>query len=159
MHTLVAETVPSDDIAMVVVRRTDPRRAAPNGDGVDLRRRFEPEAASARAARAFVSSALPEIEGLDERVSLAVSEVTSNAILHARTPFEVFVSVDARRVRVEVQDHDPRLPQRQDFGLDSVTGRGLAILETVSDRWGADSLRHDKTVWFEVDLPAAAETR
>ena len=48
------------------------------------RQRFDPEASSAREARAFVAAALPDHDGLDARVALAVSEVASNAILYAR---------------------------------------------------------------------------
>ena len=112
------------------------------------RQRFDPEASSAREARAFVAAALPDHDGLDARVALAVSEVASNAILHARTPFTVCVVVAPDRVRVEVTDQDPRIP-----AVDSVTGRGLAIVEQLSDRWGADGHEDDKTVWFEIDLP------
>ena len=117
------------------------------------RRRFDPEARSAREARSFVADALPDLDGLDTRVALAVSEVASNAILHARTPFTVRVLVDPDRVRVEVTDQDPHMPVRQDYAADSVTGRGLAIVEELSDRWGADGHEGDKTVWFEIDLP------
>jgi anti-sigma regulatory factor (Ser/Thr protein kinase) len=117
------------------------------------RRRFDPEASSAREARSFVADALPDLDGLDTRVALAVSEVASNAILHARTPFTVRVLVDPDRVRVEVTDEDPHMPVRQDYSADSVTGRGLAIVEELSDRWGADGHDGDKTVWFEIDLP------
>ena len=117
------------------------------------RQRFDPEASSARAARAFVAAALPDHDGLDTRVALAVSEVASNAILHARTPFTVCVVVDPDRVRVEVTDQDPRIPVRQEYAVDSVTGRGLAIVDQLSDRWGADGHEGDKTVWFEIDLP------
>ncbi len=120
---------------------------------VAQRRRFDPEAISARDARSFVAAALPDLDGLDTRVALAVSEVASNAILHARTPFTVCVVVDTNRVRVEVTDEDPRMPVRQDYAADSVTGRGLAIVEQLSDRWGADGHDGDKTVWFEIDLP------
>jgi anti-sigma regulatory factor (Ser/Thr protein kinase) len=124
---------------------------------VQRRRQFDPEAISAREARSFVASSLPDLEGLDARVALAVSEVASNAILHARTPFTVCVLVDADRVRVEVTDQDPRIPVRQDYAADSVTGRGLAIVEHMSDRWGADRRDGDKTVWFEIDLPLVQE--
>jgi anti-sigma regulatory factor (Ser/Thr protein kinase) len=117
------------------------------------RRRFDPEASSAREARSFVADALPDLDGLDTRVALAVSEVASNAILHARTPFIVRVLVNPDRVRVEVTDQDPHMPVRQDYSADSVTGRGLAIVEELSDRWGADGHEGDKTVWFEIDLP------
>jgi anti-sigma regulatory factor (Ser/Thr protein kinase) len=120
---------------------------------VQQRRRFDPEASSAREARSFVADALPDLDGLDTRVALAVSEVASNAILHARTPFTVRVLVDPDRVRVEVTDQDPHMPVRQDYSADSVTGRGLAIVEELSDRWGADGHEGDKTVWFEIDLP------
>jgi anti-sigma regulatory factor (Ser/Thr protein kinase) len=120
---------------------------------VAQRRRFDPEAISARDARSFVAAALPDLDGLDTRVALAVSEVASNAILHARTPFTVCVVVEPNRVRVEVTDQDPRMPVRQDYAADSVTGRGLAIVEQLSDRWGADGHDGDKTVWFEIDLP------
>ena len=121
------------------------------------RREFVPEAPSARAARSFVAAALPDLEGLDTRVALAVSEVASNAILHARTRFTVGVVVNPGLVRVEVTDQDPRIPVRRDYSSGSVTGRGLAIVDRVTDRWGTDRRDGEKTVWFEIDLPLTIE--
>jgi anti-sigma regulatory factor (Ser/Thr protein kinase) len=109
---------------------------------------------SASRARRLVADAIGderEDDELREVAVLLVSELVANAVLHAGTPCVVLVDVNDRRVRVEVRDEDPRLPAMKDYGLDAVTGRGLRIVDSLSDRWGADGDERGKTVWFEID--------
>jgi len=112
---------------------------------------------SAAQARRLVSDAIGETGRLCEIAVLLVSELVANAVLHAGTPCFVLVDVDDRRVRVEVRDEDPRLPVVKDYGPTAVTGRGLHIVNTLSDRWGFSADGESKTVWFEVDRDAIHE--
>ena len=100
---------------------------------------------------------MPELEGLDTRVALVVSEIAANAIVHARTRFAVSVLVDPAYVRVEVTDDHPHVPVPQGYATDSLSGRGLAIVDHLSDRWGAERRDRQKLVWFEIDLPRSDE--
>jgi anti-anti-sigma factor len=107
-----------------------------------------PEPASAAAARQFVR----QHGTADEDVALMVSELASNAVLHARTAFTVGVSRDERRLRVEVHDDGEGTPAiRPDEGL-TPSGRGLRIVQLLSERWGTEAAETGKVVWFEVEL-------
>jgi anti-sigma regulatory factor (Ser/Thr protein kinase) len=119
---------------------------------VDVRREFGPERGAAVDARAFAVGALPPSSDVAERVALLVSELAANAILHARSQFSVRMLVEPSRVRIEVTDQGPGVPVRRNYGKDAITGRGLTIVESMSDRWGSDQLEESTIVWCEVDL-------
>lgn len=117
---------------------------------------FPPEPSSSREARRRVSSAL-ESRNLDEAastVALVVSELATNAVLHARTPFEVRVVVGDGFVRIEVHDRTGRTPSRRYFSDEATSGRGLRLVEELCDSWGVepDGDGSGKTVWAEVSV-------
>ncbi len=119
---------------------------------VDVTREFRPDRGAAAEARAFAVGALPPSSELAPRIALVVSELAANAILHARSSFSVRMLVGPARVRLEVTDHGDGVPVRRQYGTDATTGRGLAIVDSMSDRWGVEQLDDAKTVWCEVDL-------
>ena len=114
------------------------------------RLRLPPEPSSAGAARRFVAAALGAGDEVAELAVLLVSELASNAVLHAQTPFEVAVHVDEGRLRVEVSDSDPKMPSLKTYVRESITGRGLHMVAASADRWGFDAQRGGKVVWFEL---------
>ncbi len=106
-----------------------------------------------RDAREFVIDVL-EGEIDDEAcadVALALSELATNAVKHAQTPFEVVVEAD-RRVRIQVEDRSPQRPVLRDAGPTDTNGRGLALVATLCDRWGVHVMGDAKCVWCELDL-------
>jgi anti-sigma regulatory factor (Ser/Thr protein kinase) len=115
--------------------------------------RFEPNPESAGRARRFVESQLGDVHDPDvlHRTLLAVSEMATNAIVHARSPF--LVEVDSNgHVRVAVADRSADLPvPRAPDSLDT-SGRGLLLLEALCSRWGAERRPPGKLVWCEIDL-------
>jgi anti-sigma regulatory factor (Ser/Thr protein kinase) len=115
---------------------------------------FEPEAVTVGAARRFVIAAL-ESGGLPlGDVPLLVSELASNAVLHARSAFTVTIRADDRRVRVEVTDGNSRLPVLAAAPITALSGRGLALLQALASSWGVEPRSESgKTVWFEVTFP------
>ena len=116
--------------------------------GVALR----PEPSSVRQARRYVSAELTAL-GFDDASSTAellVSELVTNAILHARSPLQVTVESRGELVRVAVADDSPRTPQRRRHSVDSGTGRGLLLVERMATRWGVDAAPAGKVVWFEL---------
>lgn len=115
-----------------------------------------PVTSSVPEARHFVDRALPDACWADE-VTLLVSELASNAVRHASTPFTVSMQCDGSTVRVEVADHDPALPVRQNPAAQAVTGRGLLIVEALANRWGVEPSADGKTVWFEVACRSAGD--
>jgi anti-sigma regulatory factor (Ser/Thr protein kinase) len=112
---------------------------------------FEPDPAQVRGARRFVAESLVSW-GLDAGdVTLLVSELATNAVLHARSPFRVTVIRQAGRLRVEVFDHNSRLPSFTVVPTDAGSGRGLMLVQTLAGAWGVESHVEDgKTIWFEV---------
>ena len=96
---------------------------------------------------------------LSECAELGVSELVTNALLHARTPITVRVRGTKEHPRVEVSDASPEPPLLPAHNLDGddddllVTfGRGLSIVARCSTAWGADMEHDGKVVWF---TPAA----
>lgn len=122
---------------------------------IDDRLRLPPEPASAGAARRFVADVLKSCSIDMELVALLVSELVSNVVLHAHTPFEVEVRTRGAHIRVSVSDGSPVIPSVKQYAPDSVTGRGLTMIDLTAERWGIDENADGKAVWFEVPLEEA----
>jgi len=85
-----------------------------------------------------------------------MSELATNVVRHAKTPFEVVVYTDGL-VRIEVEDGSPEslnLKVASDEG-----GRGLTIVDQLCDRWDVHVARDRKCVWCERDLPETVPAR
>jgi anti-sigma regulatory factor (Ser/Thr protein kinase) len=117
------------------------------------RARFDPSVAQVVAARRFATAVVTEagFAHAVADVALATGELAANAAEHARTPFEVAVSVDGC-IRIEVTDGSATLPLKVEADTYSERGRGMAIVEMVSARWGVDVLAGGKRVWAEIAL-------
>ena len=115
-------------------------------------RRLPPEAASAGRARRFVREVLGEWQllGIEEVATLLVSEVVTNAVLHAGTDLTVELLRSEGNVRVEVADRSTQAATRRHYDGAATTGRGLALVQALSDEWGVDARPDGKTVWFDV---------
>lgn len=111
-----------------------------------------PEPPSAGAARRFVTRALHGLghDHLSELAELLVSELVTNAILHARTTINLDVAKTDRGVRIRVADGSRRGPRQRGFSDEATTGRGLTLVQTLATAWGTDSAAKGKTVWFEL---------
>lgn len=114
---------------------------------------FPPAPASVPEARRFVGSVLGQwgLTAAYEAAEMLVSEVVTNAVLHARTAFTVAVSRVGDAVRVSVSDGSPAIPQQRTYGPDATTGRGMRLVATLALRWGVEKdTGGGKAVWFEV---------
>lgn len=89
-------------------------------------------------------------EDLLDACLLLVSEVVTNALLHAGTEIELRAVLLTGGVRVEVGDGSPHLPTPRSYAATAGTGRGLAMLESMVDDWGVTRLPHGKLVWFQL---------
>jgi len=114
---------------------------------------LEPDPAAVRAARAFVRRECGSA-GLStdacETAALLTSEAVTNAFVHGRSEARIVVVPEAGAVRVEVGDDNSRHPQTQEQDNGALDGRGLAILDLLSARWGVRDTAMGKVVWFEV---------
>ncbi|WP_194902948.1 ATP-binding protein [Quadrisphaera sp. INWT6] len=118
---------------------------------------FPPTTVSVRAARRFVQECLTgtSMEPLADDAGLLVCELAANAVLHARTDFDVAVSElhGGSGARVTVRDDAVALPTVTAPSATAMSGRGLALVQTLASRWGAGpSSSARKGVWFELDL-------
>ena len=115
----------------------------------ELRLHFEPEASTPRAARREFTRRFDEHPCL-EPLLLCLSEVVTNAVLHARTGVSVRAVEVGLTIRVEVADGSRVKPVRRSFAEISPTGRGLHLLDRLATSWGIDLSPRGKTVWFEI---------
>ena len=118
-------------------------------------REFDPVPASATAARHFVISILRNQGFPSWPADLLVSEVVTNVINHARTPFTVSVEIE-EAARVTVFDGASILPALRELVEDSEEGRGLFLVQALAHRWGVEHHPSGKQVWFEVSRDEAS---
>ncbi len=89
-----------------------------------------------------------------EDVLLLVSEVVTNACLHAGGPRELVLRHSPGQLRVEVSDDSSEHPQRRPPGNRALPGgHGLIVLERLAKDWGSvpsGDGRPGKTVWLEI---------
>lgn len=81
------------------------------------------------------------------------SELCTNAIVHGSGPFVVVVDRNDDRVRVAVTNQGIGHAKLRDATHMEPTGRGLRIVEELSDVWGSSQSEHEETVvWLERSL-------
>jgi anti-sigma regulatory factor (Ser/Thr protein kinase) len=113
--------------------------------------------ASVPAAREFVRALLQSwrLGALAEAVELVVSELATNAVLHAHSGFTVRLSREASGgLRLEVVDGSARTPVRRTSSATATTGRGLALVQGLSSAWGVDVVTGGKSVWVQFEAAA-----
>ena len=121
---------------------------------------LRPEPRSVRQARRWVIDELAAIgrPELGDAAELGVSELVTNAILHAEPPITVRVGGTVAHPRVEVHDTSTAPPRLRDMNhhdrLLATVGRGLGIVAMYSTSWGAEVSQSGKVIWFE---PADAD--
>lgn len=102
------------------------------------------------------------LDPLIDAASTGISELLANVHRHAKPDKQcaVRLTLAGDRLTVAVADHDPRLPFVQPTEPTATTGRGLTLVEAMSDSWGTDLLPQDagKVVWFVLRTPVAAPT-
>jgi len=111
---------------------------------------------SASLARSWVRERLEDC-GLDhllDAATLGVSELVTNAFLHARTPIRVSLRTRRTRLRIEVSDEAPLTELHADnvaasLRGEATVGRGLHIVRAYALAWGVSAQDNGKVVWFE----------
>ncbi len=118
---------------------------------------------SVSRAREFTRRALEDWheDDLVDTVTLLLSELVTNAVVHAASAPTVAVHLLPDRVHVEVTDGDTTHLHALQAPLSAESGRGLALVEALAHTWGQVTLPGGKVVWFDVlrtgrdDGPAA----
>ncbi|MFF9091412.1 ATP-binding protein [Streptomyces sp. NPDC014991] len=110
---------------------------------------------SVPVTRRLVRQALADwqLTGLFDVAELVVTELVTNSVRHARsTTIRVTVRrLAAGMVQVAVVDMSRAMPVLLPSTEDAVDGRGLAIIDAVSTKWGTDLLPWGKRVWADLE--------
>lgn len=118
--------------------------------------RLDVNARNVGAARALVRLRL-QVEGTPaesvDSAALIVSELAGNVVKYHDWDLEPVMVLglvrDGRTLRIEVHDSDPAVPQRLTPDAMSEGGRGLLVVEALSERWGVGRTDEGKFVWSE----------
>ena len=136
---------------------TRQRRALSDSSTISIRRRFDAAPGAVKLARDWVTEVITSIgyEPLVPTAGLLVSELTSNAIRHAKADhFDVQIDANSHLV-VAVCDPSPVLPRLKTPDTSQVGGRGLVIVDQLAHAWGVKRRRAGKCLWFELHATSA----
>ncbi|MGJ7416984.1 SpoIIE family protein phosphatase [Streptomyces cinereoruber] len=149
---VVAERGGEDDVAILLLRRHGTYAVPGAGRFQQHVAQSDPEALS--SARHMIRAAV-RAWGAGERadeIELVADELMTNALMHTDGGAIVTLRVlpgPVRRLRVEVEDRSSALPRRREAGEAGVSGRGLLLVDQLSDAWGVESRGGGKCVWCE----------
>ena len=110
---------------------------------------FGADLASVGEARRFVRRALLDMgaEHLEFEASQVVTELATNCVIHAATPFHVELEYHADALKIRVSDSSPKSPITKSHSPQAMTGRGRRLVASLADRWGTEVRPGGKTVW------------
>ena len=135
----------------------EPADAEPDQSTVTATVQLDDDPRSAGVARRFLRGFLAEA-GIDDDVAetalLCLSELVTNAVVHAGSPSDVTATLD-HVLTVTLRDHGGAGREtRVDPDPDPmrVHGRGLQLVDALADRWGAEPDATGTTVWFVLEL-------
>ncbi|MET7473612.1 SpoIIE family protein phosphatase [Streptomyces sp. NPDC005648] len=141
-----------DDVALLLLRRRG--LDAPRSAG-RLQQHVAPGDPEALThARHMIRAAVRAWGARDraDEVELVADELITNALMHtegsAIVTLRVLTGTD-RRLRVEVEDSSSALPRRREAGESGVSGRGLLLVDLLTDVWGVEARGGGKCVWCE----------
>lgn len=153
-----------DDIALLLVRRDSnaPRPEVPERRlALTIEQDRAEGLAEAREELKLLLFDWDQPDQVDTAVLLA-SELLANVLVHTDQPAGMVAAVTgtrpARELRIEVSDSGDELPHQRAPGELASSGRGLVLLELLSDRWGVQPNPYGKTVWFLLDESAEPTT-
>jgi anti-sigma regulatory factor (Ser/Thr protein kinase) len=119
---------------------------------------WPPEPRHVGDARRFVAEQLgaTDLEHLVDTVGLVVSELATNAVRHAHSPFLVSLARDQDQLLLAVRDESSAPALLGESGPSAVGGRGLELVSTLSREWGVTPhARGGKSVWARIDISEA----
>lgn len=121
---------------------------------IEVSHRFPAQSDAPRAARGFVAEALRQwghSGTLLEDSQLVVSELATNAVVHARSAFSVVARREGSGVRLSVHDLSTAQPVlRCTPDVLAPSGRGLQLVAHITSEWGVETTSAGKAVWAEL---------
>ena len=150
-----------DDIALLLLRRdsVDQRPEPPGRRLVLTVAQDQPERISgARQELRAIMHDWASPDQVDAAVLLA-SELLANVLVHTDVEGALVAAMSgtpgSRRLRIEVADRSDELAHRRSPGEMASSGRGLILLDLLSDRWGMQPRGDGKAIWFDLDESSA----
>jgi hypothetical protein len=121
----------------------------------DVTRTFAGSREDTRAARGFVLGMLGPWRGeqLAADTALVVTELATNAVLHAGSAFSVSLALSGDTIRISVGDTLPLGPTGAAQQMTAAAGHGLGVVAAMATRWGVATAPSGKAVWAELPLP------
>jgi anti-sigma regulatory factor (Ser/Thr protein kinase) len=118
---------------------------------------YPPEPRSIGAARAAVQQSCRRwgYDRLCDDARLIVSELVCNAVRHAGTDIGLTLMTRQQGLRMEVSDSSTQPVHRRLATPADENGRGLALVHALASHYGVQRSATGKTVWAELDTPAA----
>lgn len=83
---------------------------------------------------------------------MLVTELVTNAVLHARTSIVLAIEAAPGRVVLRVADESDGEPFPRNYATDAATGRGIALVEELATSWGVERSARGKEVWCEIEF-------
>lgn len=116
---------------------------------------FPPHPRNVRHARRMAAAALAAwgVPELTDTAETVVSELVTNAFRYGSGPVDLTLALAGRSLRVSVTDEGPELPSSRAPGCEEAGGRGLWIVELLSDRWEVTVHLTGKTVSCVLPVP------
>ncbi|MFJ4965434.1 SpoIIE family protein phosphatase [Streptomyces sp. NPDC088729] len=145
-----------DDVALLVLRRSPDVGSSHAPRIHQYVHQADPQGLS--DARAIVRQALADWDMAEfaDDAELVTGELLVNVLLHTEGGAVLTLEVlpePVRRIRLSVQDRSSTWPRRRSPGETSTSGRGLLLLDAVTDRWGVEPRGEGKAVWCEIGSP------
>ncbi|MEU5310347.1 SpoIIE family protein phosphatase [Streptomyces sp. NPDC021562] len=150
-----------DDVALLLLRRRGQDSTQAVGRLQQHVASGDPEALS--LARHMIRAAVRAwgAEDRADEIELVADELITNALMHTEGSAIVTLRVlggSERRLRVEVEDSSSALPRRREAGENGVSGRGLLLVDMMTDAWGVEARGGGKAVWCEFRMPKPKKT-
>ena len=114
--------------------------------------RLAPDPAAVRTARCWAAKQCGQWKAGDRGgdAVLLVSELVSNAILHAGTDLLVEFKTAGKTIMIAVTDGSPQLVRGPPAAPLDEGGRGLLLVDALATRWGVTAWPSGKRVWAEL---------
>ncbi|MGV9249887.1 SpoIIE family protein phosphatase [Streptomyces sp. NPDC003697] len=147
-----------DDVALLLLRRRGLAERRPVGR---LQQHVAPGDPQALAEARHTIRTAVRAWGARERseeIELVADELITNALMHTEGAATVTLRVltgihRERRLRIEVEDSSSVLPRRREPGEAGVSGRGLLLVDRLTDVWGVEARGGGKCLWCEFTVP------
>ena len=139
-----------DDVAVLVVSSTVGR--VRRADQVSVPAELQAPAMARRWLRELLRL-WSVSEDVADDAALCLTEVVTNAVIHAGTGARVAAELDEHRLLISVVDTGRRgAAQRRDTDVEEIRGRGLAVVNTLASAWSTERRSDGTLVWFEFDV-------